>query len=384
MIRKIETTNQPAKSARSMPRKSPLALALLLAWGLLPSALQAQTDVAAIYPVADPFLGEALSENEVEAAQRLITTLEATIRATYEPGGARRDAHPKAHGCVEATFTVNADIPFEFRHGVFQPGARYDARIRFSNGSPNATGDDITGDTRGMALKLFNISGEKLFADPGHETEQDFILISSPFFFINEAEGYASFFEAVDSGSTWQLLKIPFILGVSGSYNAYKMLSQTIANPVETRYWSVVPYQLGLGDARQAVKYSARACTAGSSVIPDAPSSNYLREAMVRTLQAGPACMDFMIQPRTPEMSVEDSITEWDEEEAPFFPVARLMIHQQAFDTPAQNTSCENASYNPWHTLPEHKPLGTVSRIRRVVYEAISHLRHEMNGVPQP
>jgi hypothetical protein len=180
------------------------------------------------------------------------------------------------------------------------------------------------------------------------------------------------------------MLKIPFILGFSGSYNAYKMLSQKIANPLETRYWSVVPYQLGVGNGRQAVKYSARPCTASSSVIPDEPSSNYLREAMVRTLTAGPACMEFMIQPRTPQMSVEDSITEWDEADAPFHPVARLTIPQQTFDTPAQNTACENASYNPWHTLAEHRPLGTVSRIRRVVYEAISRLRHDMNGVAQP
>jgi hypothetical protein len=232
-----------------------------------------------------------------------------------------------------------------------------------------------------MAIKLYNVAGEKLFASEGRADQQDFILISSPVFFINDANGYASFFERVDSGSALKMLKIPFLLGWQGSWNAYKMLSQTIANPLETRYWSVVPYQLGLGEARQAVKYSARACTEGSSTIPDDPSSNYLREAMVKTLTAGPACMEFMIQPRTAQMSVEDSITRWSEEEAPFQSVARLTIHQQTFDTPEQNRLCENESYNPWQALPAHKPLGAVSRIRRVVYEAIRDLRHEMNGV---
>jgi hypothetical protein len=358
-------------------------LVLAFATLLTAAGLHAQSDPSAIYPTADTFLGERLQPNELESAQRLIATLEAQIRQDYAPGTARRDAHPKAHGCVAATFTVNADLARAFQHGVFQPGASYPARIRFSNGAPNATADDIAGDTRGMAIKLFNIPGAKLFADPGHENEQDFILISAPSFFINDAEGYADFFEIIDSGSTWQLFRIPFLLGWSGSRNAYKMLSQTIANPLETRYWSVVPYQLGLGDARQAVKYSARSCAAGTSVIPDAPSSNYLREAMARTLQAGPACMEFMIQPRAPQMSVEDAITEWDEAAAPFYPVARLTLHQQDFDTPAQNASCENESYNPWHALPEHKPLGTIGRIRRVVYEAISRLRHDMNdGVP--
>jgi hypothetical protein len=348
---------------------------------LLPASALAQDNLAAIYPAADTFLGEEIQTNELQAAQRLITTLEDTIRTEYPPGGARRDAHPKAHGCVAATFDVNATLAPGLQHGVFQPGASYPAKIRFSNGSPNATGDDITGDTRGMAIKLYGVPGQKLFNDPGQETNHDFILISSPFFFINEADGYASFFEIIDSDSTWQLFRIPFILGWHGSYNAYKMLSQKIANPVETRYWSVVPYQLGLGETRQAVKYSVRPCTAGSSTIPEEPSSNYLREALIRTLAAGPACMEFMIQPRGAGMEVEDSITQWDEEASPFQPVARLTIHQQTFDTPEQNQSCENESYNPWQALPEHKPLGTVSRIRRVVYEAISRLRHEMNSV---
>jgi hypothetical protein len=333
------------------------------------------------YPQADAYLGEAIQPDELQAAQRLTSTLEEKIKTTYGPGGARRDAHPKAHGCVAADFVIDDDIPAELSHGVFQPGASYRAKIRFSNGSPNASGDDITGDTRGMAIKLYGVPGEKLFASVDRADQQDFILISSPFFFVNDANGYASFFERVDSGSLMQMLKIPFILGWQGSLNAYKMLSQTIANPLETRYWSVVPYQLGMGPARQAVKYSVRACADGSSMIPEDPSSNYLREAMVQSLAAGPACMEFMIQPRTAGMSVEDSITRWSEDESPFQPVAKLTIDQQTFDTPEQNSLCENESYNPWQSLAAHKPLGTVSRIRRVVYEAIRDLRHEMNSV---
>lgn len=353
-------------------------LSLLLLSPLFPAAAD---DLERIYPRADAYLGEVIQPDELQAAQRLITTLEEKIRTTYGPGDARRDAHPKAHGCVAADFEVKDDIPAAVAHGVFQPGAHYRAKVRFSNGSPNASGDDITGDTRGMAIKLYDVPGEKLFAPAGHAGEQDFILISSPVFFINDASGYAGFFESVDSGSTLQMLKIPFLLGWRGSRNAYKMLSQTIANPLETRYWSVVPYQLGVGQARRAVKYSVRACAEGAGEIPDNPSSNYLREAMAGTLAAGPACMEFMIQPRTADMSVEDSTTRWSEEEAPFQPVAKLTIHKQVFDTPSQNRLCENESFNPWQALPAHKPLGTVSRIRRVVYEAIRNLRHEMNGV---
>jgi hypothetical protein len=72
--------------------------------------------------------------------------------------------------------------------------------------------------------------------------------------------------------------------------------------------------------------------------------------------------------------SIEDVISEWPEE-APFVDVARIEIPQQEFDTAAQNDACESMSYNPWHSLEAHRPLGTVNRMRRVVYEIISELR---------
>ena len=77
---------------------------------------------------------------------------------------------------------------------------------------------------------------------------------------------------------------------------------------------------------------------------------------------------------------VEDVITAWDEAKAPFVPVARISIPEQQFDTPEQNAACEALTYNPWHAIEAHKPLGTINRMRRVVYQAISELRFEMNG----
>jgi hypothetical protein len=39
-------------------------------------------------------------------------------------------------------------------------------------------------------------------------------------------------------------------------------------------------------------------------------------------------------------------------------------------------------SYNPWHSIAEHRPLGNQSRARKRMYLALSTLRHEMNAVP--
>ncbi len=94
--------------------------------------------------------------------------------------------------------------------------------------------------------------------------------------------------------------------------------------------------------------------------------------------------MEFLIQPRTStKMLVEDAMTEWKENEAPFYQVATIHIPKQSFDTPEQNQFCENLSFTPWHALPEHKPLGAINRMRKIIYENISRVRHDINSAPR-
>jgi hypothetical protein len=50
--------------------------------------------------------------------------------------------------------------------------------------------------------------------------------------------------------------------------------------------------------------------------------------------------------------------------------------------SPAQAVFCENLSFSPWHSLPEHRPLGLVNRVRKVAYREISKLRHDLNKAP--
>jgi len=143
-----------------------------------------------------------------------------------------------------------------------------------------------------------------------------------------------------------------------------------------------VPYQLGIGPDRRAIKFSARPTSSTIDPLPDNPANHYLRDAVRASLQKGDVTMEFLVQPKTSDtMSVEDSMTEWDETEAPFYEVATIRIPQQDFDTPEQNALGENLSFNPWHALPEHRPLGSINRMRKVVYERISGVRRDMNSV---
>ncbi len=337
-----------------------------------------------VYPEVDTVLGEKLQPNEEVVAQNIAQVIEKSIREQYTAGNALRDAHPKAHGCVRAEFHVSKNIPAQFAKGVFIPDQSYQAWIRFSNASNDASSADIDKDARGIAIKLLGVAGEKILESEKQATTQDFIMINHPVFFANDAKRYLSFINDVNSHNIIRKLHIPFALGFKGTMNALGARNSHIANPLYARYWSMVPYQLGLGNDRQAVKYSVRACSATANNLPKNPSHDFLREALKNTLQQTDACMEFLIQPRTSsKMLVEDSMIEWDEKAAPFYQVATIHIPKQNFDTPEQNKFCENLSFTPWHALPAHKPLGAVNRMRKVIYENISRVRHDMNSAPR-
>lgn len=336
------------------------------------------------YPEIDTALGEKIQPNEELLAQNIAQVIEKSIREQYTAGNALRDAHPKAHGCVRADFHVSKNIPTQFAKGMFIPDRSYQAWIRFSNASNDASNADIKKDARGIAIKILGVSGQKILESERQATTQDFIMINHPVFFANDAKRYLSFMNDVNSHNMVRKLHIPFALGFKGTINALGARNSQIANPLYARYWSMVPYQLGLGNDRKAVKYSVRACSMQPNNLPKNPSHDFLREALKNTLQSTDACMEFLIQQRTSsQMLVEDSMTEWDEKAAPFYQVATIHIPKQNFDTPEQNKFCENLSFTPWHALPEHKPLGAVNRMRKVIYENISRVRHDMNSAPR-
>lgn len=379
----METFIQPI-SFKGLFLFTPLVFALSGCTETLYSNTTSTTKISSesnVYPEIDAVLGEKLQPNEELLAQNIAQVIEKSIREQYTAGNALRDAHPKAHGCVRADFHVSKNIPAQFAKGMFIPDRSYQAWIRFSNASNDASNADIKKDARGIAIKILGVSGQKILESEKQATTQDFIMINHPVFFANDAKRYLSFMNDVNSHNMVRKLHIPFALGFKGTMNALGARNSQIANPLYARYWSMVPYQLGLGNDRQAVKYSVRACSMQPNNLPKNPSHDFLREALKKTLQSTDACMEFLIQPRTSnQMLVEDSMTEWDEKAAPFYQVATIHIPKQNFDTPEQNKFCENLSFTPWHALSEHRPLGAVNRMRKVIYENISRVRHDMNS----
>jgi hypothetical protein len=171
------------------------------------------------------------------------------------------------------------------------------------------------------------------------------------------------YFFTTHPGVIWQLIK------------SFKVF----ANPLQIRYFSCTPYLLG----EQAVKYCVMPVIHAHDFIKPDPPDNYLRLAMKQQLNSTPAEFVFGIQLQTNprRMPIEDASVCWDERISPFVPVATIRIPIQDFDTPERNIRGENMQFSPWHSLPFHRPLGSINRARRVVYHSISELRRRVNGV---
>ncbi|HSA86456.1 MAG TPA: hypothetical protein VLE46_09765, partial [Nitrospira sp.] len=159
---------------------------------------------------------------------------------------------------------------------------------------------------------------------------------------------------------------------------------KTQSSPFEAPYFSCVPYLLGEG---QAMQYSVWPKSNKKTPIPRLPlrpPDDYLRKAMVAALDQGDVELDIRLQLQTDPhlMPIENNAVLWPERLSPRVSVATLRIPKQKFDSPAQIAFARRLSYNPWHCIAEHRPLGNQSRARRRMYFELSKLRHDMNAEP--
>jgi hypothetical protein len=81
-------------------------------------------------------------------------------------------------------------------------------------------------------------------------------------------------------------------------------------------------------------------------------------------------------------MPIENNAVYWPPRLSPRIPAATLRIPKQKFDSPVQLEFARVLSYNPWHSVPEHRPLGNQSRARLRLYKELSTYRQTMNRAP--
>ncbi|HUO28566.1 MAG TPA: catalase family protein [Bryobacteraceae bacterium] len=324
---------------------------------------------------------ERLLPEEEAYLDSIIASFHNQMCALWKPGNFERGGNTKTHGIVRAEFRVHDDLPPELRHGIYAQPRSYRAWVRFSGPGPYITPDIDDVGFMSISIKLMGVPGPKLMED--EKFTQDMFGVSTPTFVTPDTQANAEL--QIESGKNAQIFY--FI-----NFHRHHILDlimqglwiKTQSSPFEAPYFSCVPYLLGEG---QAMQYSVWPLKKGRTRIPRLPlrpPDNYLRDAMVATLAAQDVEFDIRLQRQTDPylMPIENNAVLWPEKLSPRVSVATLHIPRQKFDSPAQLDFARLLSYNPWHSIPEHRPLGNQSRARRRMYKTLSEVRHKMNGVP--
>lgn len=319
--------------------------------------------------------------DEEEFLQSIITTFEAQMRKLWKPGGVERGGNTKTQGIVRGEFTIHENIPEQFRHGIYAKPQTFPAWVRFSGPGPYITPDIDDVGFMSISIKLMGVPGPKLMDEEKHTI--DMFGVSTPTFVTPDVKANAQL-----QKESLKNAQIFYFLNLHRSHVMdlimQSLFIKTQSSPLEAPYFSCVPYLLGEG---RAMQYSVWPQTDKRTPIPRLPfrpPDDYLRQAMVKSLGEADVELDFRLQLQTDPhlMPLENNAVLWPERLSPRVSVATLRLPKQRFDSPLQMEFAKKLSYNPWHTIAEHRPLGNQSRSRQRMYYELSKLRHMLNAIP--
>ncbi len=324
---------------------------------------------------------ERLLPNEEAYLDSIISSFETQMRGLWKPGRFERGGNTKTHGIVRAEFIVHDNLPAELRHGIYAQPKTYRAWVRFSGPGPYITPDIDDVGFMSISIKLMGVPGPKLMEE--EKFTQDMLAVSTPTFVTPDTIANAQL--QVESNKNAQIY---YFLNLH-KHHVLDFIMQALwlktqSSPFEAPYFSCVPYLLGEGQAMQYSVWPKGNRRTPIPRLPLRPPDDYLRNAMVAALSEGDVELDIRLQRQTDPylMPLENNGVLWPEKLSPRVSAATLRIPRQKFDSPAQLEFARALSYNPWHSIPEHRPLGNQSRARRRMYDTLSKLRHSMNNVP--
>jgi hypothetical protein len=324
---------------------------------------------------------ERIQPREEEHLASIIDSFAKQMRLLWKPGMFERGGNTKTHGIVRGEFIVHDNLAPELSRGIFAEPRTFRAWVRFSGPGPYITPDIDDVGFMSISIKLMGVPGPKLMED--EKFTQDMFGVSTPTFVTPDTDANAQL--QIES------LKNTQIFYFINTYRTHildfimqGLWIKTQSSPFEAPYFSCVPYLLGEGQAMQYSVWPKRRRRTPIPRLPFRPPDNYLRDAMVATLDQEDVEFDIRLQLQTDPflMPIENNAVLWPEKLSPRRSVATLRIPKQKFNSQAQLDFARKLSWNPWHCIPEHRPLGNQSRARQRMYYTLSKLRHDMNDVP--
>lgn len=285
-----------------------------------------------------------------------------------------RGTHKKTVACLKGELTVEKNLPEDLSIGLFKEEKTYPTWIRLSR---TFFETDMKRDSSSFSFKVLDVPGEKILDQ--NATTQDFTMRNDPTFYVKNIPDFIDFarnrktplrfFFPSFNPLKWRLRELK---------NLSRPMRRRCRNPLEEQYWSEVPYLYG----SRAIKYSVKPHPENRWQHSYPITENYLRKVVTDYIEDHSAAFDFLVQFQSDPINepIEDPTIEW---KTPFIKVATIRIPPQDITDPEHMERGENLSFNPWHSLPEHRPIGGLNRARKLIYSEISKARHERNHVDE-
>jgi hypothetical protein len=245
-----------------------------------------------------------------------------------------------------------------------------------------------------MAIKVLGVAGPRALDEDGNRDTQDFVMINFPVFAFRNVRQYRkittlkrflmSNFGKYGNELSQLIFFIPWRF--SQFWNIGRKLKRKSRSPLIEQYWSMSPYRLGT----RAIKFTAVPQPINSEGLPSSeqatsPPDDLLSRALTEHLRHREARFDIKVQFQkdAKAMPIEDPTVVWKESDSEPVIVATLIIDPADITTDeavAFQESVEAMSFNPWHSLEAHRPIGGLNRLRKALYQSNARLRRESAG----
>jgi len=253
---------------------------------------------------------EKLQPDEEAHLDSIIQSFQTQLRGLWQPGRYERGGNTKTHGIVRAEFIVHDNLPPELRHGIYAKPQTFRAWVRFSGPGPYITPDIDDVGFMSISIKLMGVPGPKLMEE--EKFTQDMFGVSTPTFVTPDTKANAQL--QIESLKNTQIY---YFVNLRRSHMLDLIMQslwiKTQSSPFEAPYFSCVPYLLGEGQAMQYSVWPLSKRRTSIPRLPLRPPDDYLRDAMVATLDREDVEFDIRLQRQTDShlMPLENNAVLW-------------------------------------------------------------------------
>jgi hypothetical protein len=307
-----------------------------------------------------------------------------------------RDAHAKSHGILRGELTIYPDLPEPYRQGIFATPGPYQVIARLSSTSGALRSDETRG-IRGLGIKVLRVPGDRALPDDT-ATTQDFILVTHREFPFADARAYLKrgmpFAVLLARLPDWVLKLLGQVLGrvrpilehFGGKLpTTLDLFSHPNTHILGMTFYSSAPLRHGKYVAKLLyAPLSANVKALEPQLVPPDAGKDAFRDMVVDFFRSNSAEYELRAQlcTDTVAMPIENATVAWPEEDSPHIGVAKITFPAQSPDTAARTAFGDDVlSFNSWRGLDAHRPLGSINRLKKLVYEASSDFRHRVNNI---